>query len=58
MIAFLRRLFGTPWAEIVRTHEDGGGGTVAVLDCGHEVYADYHTPRFICPLCWLRRYAA
>lgn len=52
MLKLLRRLFvRRPWATIVRRYEDEYGGTVAVLDCGHEICIDYRTPRFRCPLC-------
>jgi len=55
MTGWIRRIFSkppiVPWAVIIRTYEDDGGGTVAVLDCGHEIYIDYRTPRFRCPLC-------
>ncbi len=49
---WLRRFFSRKnWAVIVDRYEDEGGGTVAVLNCGHEICIDYRTPRFECPIC-------
>jgi len=47
-----------PFAKVVRRYEEeldengeSIGGTVAVLDCGHQVIIDSYTPVFRCPYC-------